>query len=153
MFSWDTCKEDFRWDGSLRDIYITPATLGEWRALYPLLRDFPKVEYSVDGLIQAPPTSVEQVFAVRPSAHPMLRVKVGRKLIVFHFFSDEEIECDVDPREISSQSDLDALLGFVQQMGDMTHKRVVITPENVRNEPIISYDPETRQFQYHKVAD
>ena len=153
MLSWNTCKEDFRWDGSLRDIYITPATLGEWRTLYQLLRDFPGVEYSVDGNMQAPPDAVEQVFAVWSSAHPMLRVKVGRTLIVFHFFSDEEIECDVDPREISSQSDLDALLGFVQQIGDMTHKRVVITPENVRNEPIISYDPETRQFQYHEVAD
>ena len=60
MIRWDTCKEDFRWDGSLRDIYITPATPADWRALYPLLYDVPGVEYSVDGVVQAPPDSVEQ---------------------------------------------------------------------------------------------
>jgi hypothetical protein len=152
MIRWDTCKEDFRWDGSLRDIYITPATPDDWRALYRLLRDFPGVEYSVDGVIQTPPDFVEQVFTVRQSASPMLRVRVGRTLVVFHFFSDDEVECDVDPREISSQLDLDALLGFVRQLGDMTHKRVVITPENVRDEPFITYEPDTRQFQYHEVA-
>ena len=149
MISWDKCKEDFRWDGSLRDIYITPATLKDWRVLYPLLRDYDGVEFSIDSVIQPPPASIEQAFAVRPSSHPMLRIKVGSTLVVFHFFSDEEVECDVDPREISSQPDLDALLGFVSQLGDLTGKRVVITPENMRNEPFISYAPDTRKFQYH----
>jgi len=77
----------------------------------------------------------------------MLRFRVGRALVVFHFFSEEEIECDVVPHEISSQTDLDALLGFVRQLGDMTHKRVVITPENGRERPFISYDPESRDFE------
>jgi len=152
MIGWDTCKEDFRWDGSLRDIYITPATLSDWQAVYPLLHDFPGVEYSVDGAAQPLPTSVKQVFATRHSGNPMLRVRVGRTFVVFHFFSDDEIECDVDPREITSQSDLDALLGFVRQLGDTTHKRVVVTQESIRDEPIISYEPDTGAFQYHKAA-
>jgi len=152
MISWNTCKEDFRPDGSLRDIYITPATLAEWRAIYPLLRDSPAVEFSVDGVVQPPLATVEQVFAVRPSANPMLRFRVGRTLVVFHFFSDEEVECDVSPDEVASQTDLDALLGFVRQLGDNTGKPVVITPENVRERPFISYDPESRRFQYHERA-
>jgi hypothetical protein len=152
MIQWETCKDDFRWDGSLRDIYITPATLGDWQALYPLLRDYPEVEYSVDSVAQPPPASVEQVLAIRPSGSPMLRVKFGRTLIVFHFFSDEEIECDIDPRQMTSQTDLDSLSGFVRLLGDTTNKRVVITPENVRDEPFISYSPETRMFKYHEVA-
>jgi hypothetical protein len=152
MISWDTCREDFRSDGSLRDIYVTAATLADWRAIYPLLRDFPAVEFSVDGVVQSPPATVEQAFAVRSSASPMLRFRVGRVLVVFHFFSEEEIECDVVPHEISSQTDLDALLGFVRQLGDTTHKRVVITPENGRERPFISYDPESRDFEYHGVA-
>jgi len=152
MISWDTCKDDFRSDGSLRDIYIAPATLADWRAIYPLLRDFPAVEFSVDGVVQPPPATVEQAFAVRRSASPVLRFRVGRALVVFHFFSEEEIECDVSPREITSQTDLNALLGFVRQLGDTTHKRVLITPENDREHPFISYEPESREFEYRVVA-
>jgi hypothetical protein len=152
MISWETCREDFRSDGSLRDIYVTPATLADWRAIYPLLRGFPAVEFSVDGVVQPPPPTVEQAFAVRSSASPMLRFRVGRALVVFHFFSEEEIECDVVPHEISSQTDLDALLGFVRQIGDATHKRVVVTPENGREHPFISYEPESREFEYHEIA-
>jgi len=152
MIRWDTCKEDFRSDGSLRDIYITPATLADWRVLYPLLRDFPAAEFSVDGVVQQPPITVEQAFAVRPTANPMLRFRVGRALVVFHFFSEEEIECDVSPHEITSQTDLDALLGFIRQVGDIVHKRVVITPENVQEQPFIAYKPVSREFEHYEVA-
>jgi hypothetical protein len=152
MISWDTCSEDFRPDGSLRDIYITPATLADWRAIYPLLHDSSALEFSVDGVVQPPPATVEQAFAIRPAASPMLRFRVGRALVVFHFFSEEEIECDVSPHEITSQSDLDALLGFVRELGDTLRKRAVITPENSREHPFISYEPESREFEYHEVA-
>src|SRR4051812_28241071 len=152
MIRWDTCKADFGGDGSLRDIYISPATLADWRALYPLLRSFPGVEYLVDGTTQRPPEAVEQVFAVRPSGSPVLRFSVGRACVVFHFFWDEEIECDFYPNDITSQADLDALLAFVRQLGDVTRKRVVITPENVRECPFITYDPESTRFEHHGVA-
>jgi hypothetical protein len=152
MIPWDTCKEDFRWDGSLRDIYVTPASLTDWRTVYPVLRDYPDVEYSVDHIVQQPPATVEQVFAVRPLVGPMLRFRVGRTLVVFHFFSHDEIECDIDPREVVSQSDLDALLGFVRLLGDTVHRLVMLTPENGREHPIITYEPKSREFQYHEVA-
>jgi len=147
MIFWHTCKENFRTDGSLRDIYITPATLADWRAVYPVLRSFPVVEYSVDGVTQPVPASVEQVFGVRRFANPMLRVRVGATLVVFHFFTDEEIECDFLPNEIRSQVDLDALLAFVRRIGDATRKRVVITPENTREKPFITYHPTSAEFE------
>lgn len=152
MIRWDTCKEDFRCDGSLRDIYIKPGTLEDWRALYPLLRTYPGVEYLVDDVAQPPPDSIEHVFAVRPSGSPMLRFSVGRALLVFHFFWEEEIECDFYPNDITSQGDLDAMLAFVRQLGDATHKRVVITPENSPELPFITYDPESRKFEHHEIA-
>ena len=150
MIRWDTCKEDFRGDGSLRDVYITPATLADWKVLYPLLRDYPGVKYSVDGVVQPPPALVEQAFAVRPSGSPMLRFRVGPVMVVFHFFWDEEIECDFVPNEITSQTDLDALLGFVRKLGDATLKRVLVTPENSPEQPFITYDPEIKEFKHHK---
>jgi hypothetical protein len=152
MILWDTCREDFRPDGSLRDIYISPATLADWRAIYPLLRDFPAAEFSVNQVVQPPPATVDEAFEVRRSANPRLRFRVGRALVVFHFLSEEEIECDVSPQEIASPTDLDALLEFVRVLGDTTHKGVVIAPENGREHPFISYEPETGKFEHHDVA-
>ncbi|RYD85086.1 MAG: hypothetical protein EOP84_03580 [Verrucomicrobiaceae bacterium] len=152
MVHWEQCAEDFRWDGSLRDIYITPATLADWQTTYPFLRDYPEGEYSIDGAIQCPPMTVDEVFALRGTASPMLRFQVGRTLVVFHFFCEEEIECDIDPREDSSEDDLNTLLEFVRDMGNTTGKVVVITAENYREQPIISYNPETCGFRYHETV-
>ena len=82
----------------------------------------------------------------------MLRFRVGGILVVCHFFTPEEIEFDIDPREVTTQAHLDSLLAFLQQLGDRTRKRAVLTPENLPHGPIISYDSETRQFEYHKCS-
>jgi hypothetical protein len=145
MIPWDKCKDDFRPDGSLRDIYIAPAALDDWLLVYPILRDYPGAEYSMDGVVQASPDT--QV------GNPMLRLNLGHILIVFHFFSEYEIECDFVPKEITSQADLDALLAFVRKLGDVTHKRVRITPENLPTQPAITYDPEDRSFSSHRVQE
>lgn len=149
MISWETCSQDFWSDGSLRDIYVTPASLADWRAIYPLLQGYPAVEFSVDGIFKPLPSSVDEVFALRPSGTPMLRFRVGRTLVVFHFFSMEAIECDVSPQEITSPVDLEALLAFVRQLGEVTQKRVAITPENLPERPFITYDPNSREFEHH----
>jgi hypothetical protein len=47
---------------------------------------------------------------------------------------------------------LDALLGFVRQLGDVTRKPVAITPENLPEQPIITYEPEKGEFHYHEIA-
>jgi len=153
MIRWDTCKEDFRQDdGSLRDIYITQATLADWLAVYSLLCAYPGVEFSVDGLAQPPPASVEHVFAIRRIANPVLSFKLGAAVIHCHFFTDDEVECDFFPEAIGSQEDLDVLLALVGQLGNATQKRVVVTPENSREIPFISYDPGSREFEHHEIG-
>jgi len=149
MISWDTCKEDFRRDGSLRDIYVTPASLGDWRAIYPLFRRQSDIEFLTEtGVLEIPENLDVSFFA---DVRPTLRFRVDGVLVVFHFFTPDEIECDIDPREVTCQAQLDSLLAFVRQLGDLTHKQAVLTPENLREEPIISYDPKGKTFKYHSV--
>lgn len=83
----------------------------------------------------------------------MLRLKIGNILIVFHFFSENEIECDINPLEIKSQIDLNSLLGFIAQLGDKVGKTVLVTPENHSEHPFISYLPKTKKFLYHEIAN
>ncbi len=150
MISWDKCRQDFDWDGSWRDIYVTPATLDDWKAILPFLRSQPDVEFLRESRAVSVPASLDESFFDGP--RPTLRFRVGGVLVVFHFFTPEEIECDIDPREITGQASLDAVLAFMRQLGDLTHKRTVLTPENCSDHPIVSYDPESREFENHEVA-
>jgi hypothetical protein len=148
---WKTVSQDFEHDGALRDIYISPASLDDWRAIYPFLRDYSGVEFFVDGEPQNLPLQIDEFFTA--VSRPMLRFRVGRALVVFHFFVTDEIECDFDPREISSQTDLDALLVFIRELGDRTGKPVIVTPENLSDSPIISYEPKRKEFQHHALTN
>jgi hypothetical protein len=150
MISWDKCKQDFQWDGSWRDIYITPASLDYCRAIFPFLRVQPEIEFLRESGPACVPDAIDASFFTE--SRPTLRFRLGGVLVVFHFFTPDEIECDIDPREVTDQTGLDAVLAVMRQLGDLTCKRAVLTPENASHLPIISYDPESREFQYHEVV-
>ena len=152
MIDWKMCKQDFEWDGSWRDIYVFHTTLEDWRLLFALLRSDYQLEISTDGTVQSLPTANDDLLALPQEFLPHWRFRVGGLRVVCHFFSSDQMEFDVDPREITSQTGLDTLLGFVQRLGDFISKPVVLTPENGPEIPIITYDPKTRAFQYHEIA-
>lgn len=154
MIQWETCKQDFDWDldGGWRDIYVLSTTLDDWRAFYCLLRQNYQLEYFVDSSPQALPATIEEIIATHKDASPLLRFRVDSILICCHFFFPNEIEVDIDPREIASQENLNALLGFMRQVGDVVSKRVILTPESFREQTIISYEPKSGEFQHHPAA-
>jgi hypothetical protein len=101
MISWDTCKQDFEWDGSWRDIYITPASLDDWRAIFPFLRVQPEIEFLRESGAHRVPEAIDASFF--SESRPTLRFRLGGVLVVFHFFTPDEIECDIDPRELPAR--------------------------------------------------
>jgi hypothetical protein len=154
MIRWEICKQDFDWDSddSWRDIYVHSTTLDDWRSLYSLLRQNHSPEYFVDNSPNAIPNTIEEIMAAHKEASPFLRFRVESILVCCHFFFPDEIEFSIDPREITSQENLNTLLGFMRQVGNAINKQVILTPENFRKKPIISYEPDSGEFQYHPIA-
>ena len=150
MITWSEVKPEFDWDGSLRDIYILATIVNDWRAIYTVLKQFPHTELILDGKLASLPIDCADIFAARSEMGPMLSVKLGAVTAVFHFFTEEEIECDIDPREIKSQVELDALLAFMKMIGDSVGKQAILTPENFRESAIFLYDPNTQTLTYEK---
>ena len=62
-------------------------------------------------------------------------------LVNIHFLSDDEIEFDVDPRELQGQDRLDVLCSFLRIIGSKLNKPVVVTPENTPDRPLLTYTP------------
>lgn len=61
-------------------------------------------------------------------------------LAVFRLYSLNEIDFDVDLRELQGQERLDVLCGFLHAIGRRLHKPVVMKPEGDADYAILGYD-------------
>ena len=135
-------------DGIFRDIHVVSATFDDWHVVYPFLRTLSGAEYFVDNTPQSLPESVEDVFAVLSDACADLYFKAGDVTIRCFFY--EEMEFDIHREDVTCQAELDDVLRFVRQLGDLVGKRIIITPEFYRERPFITYDPERQVLLFHQ---
>lgn len=144
---WRLVAPDFAFDGSWRDIYVLDTTLSDWQVALDRLRQFePAPIYRVDGEARAIPDRAEDAFETRASAVALLSFSIGKAVLNCHFFAVDEIEFDLDPREIGDSDQFETLVGFMGLLGELTGKVVLLTPENFKESPILRYSPETRQI-------
>ena len=62
-----------------------------------------------------------------------------------HFFTADEIEFDFVPA--IGEPELRAILNLMADLGDLTGKVVVLTPENMREAPIFRYESSQRRMK------
>jgi hypothetical protein len=142
-------RVDFEADGSLRDIYVLDASLEDWRPVLGLLEQGPYearlVRTGSQGMAQPLPRDPGSLFTGEQQY--LLRFTVGGVQLACHFFTPDEVEFDFLPNGVSEAS-VRELLRFMARVGDLTGKRVVMTPENVREHPIYAYDPATQRMSW-----
>ncbi len=147
--SWQSVSSEFEADGSLRDIYVSPATLSDWQRAFDFVRQHGnEVSYSLDGLSSSLPVSVSEPLSAREHASPLLTFRFGGIHFATHFFTADELEFDILPNAIHGQDDLDSLLSFVQRIGDLLVRPVSITPENSREDAFLIYQPDSHGFRH-----
>jgi hypothetical protein len=151
MVAWSVYHQAFDWDGSLRDIYVQETTIEDWRVLFAALRQAYRLEYAVDGETRPLPQQVDEIFATTGDAACTLYLHTVGVLFASHFFTVDEIEFDIDPREVASQAALDAVTDFLQLIGDTLGKRVLLTEENAVDRVLITYDPVVARFEICQV--
>lgn len=146
---WEKCKAAFEWDGSWRDIYLLSTTIEDWRKLLATLQYSYPLTFFVDGEKQSKLLpSPEELHAMRNHASPKVEVDIQGIIAVSHFFCIEEIEFDIDPRQVTDQKRLDALLDFLRCLGNCVVKDVLLTPENELQAPLIVYTHRTEEFRF-----
>jgi hypothetical protein len=63
-------------------------------------------------------------------------------LTIFRFHSDEEIDFDVDLRELQGQERLDVFCSFLREIGRRLGKPVLMHPEGAHDHPVLGFDVE-----------
>jgi hypothetical protein len=148
MINWETCRKEFAPDGALRDIYVLGTNIDHWKKLFEILKSFSAPEYCVDGDVHPIPAGVEEIFDIRAAASPLLRFRKAGVTVVCHFFCVDQIELNVDPREVSSVEAFDGLTGLLKLLGDSLDRRVIMSYESDEQHPFITYEPSTKEFVY-----
>jgi len=120
-------------DGSLRDIYIQDATQNDWK----LWIEFVNTHYRVSFLIYEGSISTEiidfdkvlEFWSGSLDSSISATVYVGDIVVKSYFFSKEEIENDITPKEITSLEDHNSLIDYLKGVSKALNKRVILTPE------------------------
>ena len=144
---WKQCKKVFDFDGSWRDIYVLNADRDDWNKL---LESLPNSAYEImfwiDGKVAEPIKTIQEALEIRNHASPLMRINASGLHIACYFFTDEEIEFDIDPREVNNQQDLDKVISFMFFSGDLLQKKVILTPENISSLVMIEFNPKTQSM-------
>ncbi|MDX2605847.1 hypothetical protein PV379_41300 [Streptomyces caniscabiei] len=141
---WAEARDYFDPDlmGTLPDLYVPNTSPAHWQTLLDLVTENGWKHEYVEGATPLPVPSAAHVLARPPEAEcPQLRVWPAEDLLaIFRFLSDEEIDFDIDLREIQGQDRLDALCGFLRSLGRRLTRPVLMCPEGA-NHPVVGYDP------------
>ncbi len=145
---WDEVRGEFDFD-SWRDIYLSDCDMAAWQRMLDGLRTANYgMEYFRCGQAAELPTDAAQAFPQPGRCDCLLSVRFSGVLANCHFFTPDEIEFDIDPREVKGQDQLDALLGFIRCLAESVGKDAMMTPENCPEIVIFRVRPGQARVEY-----
>lgn len=144
---WKECKKAFYVDGSLRDIYVQNTTATDWGKFLDLVSSLKTASFR-DGEPDNLPTQVAEIFEGTGEASLLLQIDLGKVKLNCHFFTIDEIELDVDPKEVTSQQELDAVIDVLVDVGKSLNKDVILTDENSPNSRWFVYEYSTEKVKF-----
>lgn len=132
---WNKIKDEvYYWDGSWRDIYVLDSTQEDWDKWIELINQNYQVEFNNGRTEQKEDRINKQVvfdyWAGNTNLLNNATIKIGNIIIKCYFFTEHEIENDIDPREIVTADEHKMLLDYLISVSNALSKRVVLTAES-----------------------
>lgn len=138
--NWNDIKWIFEWDGSLLDIYVQEVNLEDWKKLIDWLNSKYDIQFGNTNQIDKDfvikyLTDLTGEIESKSASINLDSIKVN-----CHFFLQNEIEFDIDPREITSFKDYERLENFMKGISLVLNNQVLLTGENNPKFPLIKID-------------
>ena len=149
MLTWNQVCGEFYCDGSWRDIYVLDTRIEHWQqALDALRRAYPQLAYTRAGMDSLLPTDATEAFPDPGFADCFLKIDLGGPTLNCHFFTDEEIEFDLNPREVENQQDFEKVIQFMRLLANATQRDTIVTPENQNDIIIFRVRPNNQSVEH-----
>lgn len=140
----------FKNDGSLRDIYILSTKLEDWQLFLDFIKEEKwKVEFYKDSQrTNYIGFNAAELFIKKKNYVTKMTVILEGLSVNCHFFSEDEIELDIDPVEVNSISRAESIFYFMVELANRLNREVRITPENLPNHSLVRCRPKTSTIEY-----
>ena len=146
---WNAVSDDFAFDGSWRDIYVFRTDIADWqRTLDAIQANGYTLTYFRDNQPTELPANASRAFPQPGDCDRRLSVSFAGVQVNCHFFTVDEIEFDIDPREVKGQKELDALFRFMRCVAGAVGKETVLTAENCPEVVIFRVFPGRTAIEY-----
>ncbi|MEF9902029.1 hypothetical protein [Streptomyces sp. P9-A2] len=143
---WDDVAYFFDSDlmGSLPDVRVPDASMEDWQAVLDLVGESDwKFQYSEGETVLPMPRSEAVLSRPADAECPELRVWPSDDVLaIFRFHAIEEIDFDVDLRELQGQERLDVFCGFLRAIGRRLDKPVLMDSEGDYGHSVLGFDVE-----------
>ena len=145
MRNWNNIEWIFEKDGALRDIYVQNATISDWEKVVDLLNSEYELTFGVyeDNLINKIDFGyVKTMFADETGELETKSATVDLNGIVVkcYFFLENQIEFDINPTEIKTESDFNKITDFMKSISSKLEKQITLCGENLPEFPLIKID-------------
>jgi hypothetical protein len=149
VIKWQDLAAEFEPDGSLRDIYVHHVNLSDWQTAINAIRDEAiSFSFLTGGQPAVFPNRVSSLFNIGPDDMlSCLHIGFGSGTLNCHFFSKDEIEFDLDPRDMNAQM-LPKLIQFMTLVGRALGKPVSLTHENNPEAEFMRFEPTSDRVEY-----
>lgn len=144
--NWNDIKWIFEPDGALRDIYIQEVSLNDWQKVIELINKKYKVNYGDTGeYIDTNQINIDYVIEYLTDETGELKSKsasisLGNIRLNCHFFLENQIEFDIDPKEVNSIEDFELIENFMLEISKSIDNQITLTDENNPKFPLIKID-------------
>ena len=143
--NWNNIEWIFEKDGALRDIYVQNATISDWEKVVDLLNSEYQLTFGVyeDNLIDKIDFGyVKTMFADETGQLETKSATVDLNGIVVkcYFFLENQIEFDINPTEIKTESEFNKITDFMKSISSKLEKQITLCGENQPEFPLIKID-------------
>ncbi|MET9087038.1 hypothetical protein ABZX77_35085 [Streptomyces sp. NPDC004237] len=141
---WDDVKRFFDLElvGSLPDVRVPNASVEDWQEVLDLVAEQGwTCQYAEGQTVLAVPRAETVLSRPAGTEFPELRVwPTADVLAIFRFQADDEVDFDVDLRELQGQDRLDVFCDFLREIGRRLGKPVLMDPEGDYGHPVLGFD-------------
>lgn len=141
MEKWNILKSHFEADGSLRDIIVLSESVNTWHLFLSALRgtNYPYA-FKYGGVCCDMPNDIKVIWKLQDKQPTMLSIQVKGIIINCHFFKSNEIELDIDPKDITTEREFNHLHSFLFWLNKVANSTILLTHENSPDKVIFTVE-------------
>ncbi|KAB8039444.1 hypothetical protein GCL60_04105 [Silvanigrella paludirubra] len=141
---WDSLKDEFVFDGSLKDLFIFQTDINDWKKIIDFINLKFKTIYNFDKKKCDSFILSKDIFSC--SRYNLNFYLNDNILMSCNFYDESEFQVTIDPREINSENDFLEIIKFMKEISYLTNKNSILSEENTINYRIIEYKYKDKVF-------